>query len=301
MKKQSFYIISSLLIIALTVTSCFENKSEKNSSETNATEIEQVEVDVVKVEFDKLELNERMYLFPDKDTTNMPFANMEIEFNYPVKFKDEDKLAKLQQIFISPFFNTKPDDSFSPEQALNNYLEDYNKDYKDFKSPYEGERALKLKEYINNYPYFHELQKRNAILFEDNNTLSFTVMNYSYKGGAHGNSYIKYCSIDLDKLTIITEKDIFKPDYHSFLKERLIEQLMKKYNVDTPEKLDDEGFNVSHIEPNNNFWLNKEGLHYLFNEYEIASYVMGQTDVTIPFEDIKSIIIPESIAGKYID
>jgi hypothetical protein len=38
----------------------------------------------------------------------------------------------------------------------------------------------------------------------------------------------------------------------------------------------------------------------VYNQYEIAPYSMGPIEVTIPFEEITPIIIPESIVGEYI-
>ena len=60
-------------------------------------------------------------------------------------------------------------------------------------------------------------------------------------------------------------------------------------------------FDIDDISPNNNFWMNDKGVHYIYNQYEIAPYSMGPIDVSIPFEELTSIIIPESIAGKYME
>ena len=110
-----------------------------------------------------------------------------------------------------------------------------------------------------------------------------------------------YYTIDLNNLTTITEENIFKPNFHHLLTERIVENLMKKYDVTTPEDLLNEGFfDINDIAPNNNFWLNNQGVHYIFNQYEIAPYSMGPIEVTIPYQEIQSIIIPESIAGKQI-
>ena len=46
--------------------------------------------------------------------------------------------------------------------------------------------------------------------------------------------------------------------------------------------------------------MNDKGVHYVYNQYEIAPYSMGPIEITIPFEEVLSIIIPESIAGNYI-
>ena len=178
------------------------------------------------------------------------------------------------------------------------YLEKYTEAYREI-----GNQYYQDMENLegDNQPswYYYQLHKSNEILYEDENILSYSVDHATYTGGAHGSLQVLYYTIDLNSLTTITEEDIFTPNYHQFLTTKIIENLMKNYEVNTPEELINEGFfDVNDIAPNSNFWLNNEGVHYIYNQYEIAPYSMGPIEVTIPYEDIQSIIIPESIAGK---
>ena len=281
MKKQSFFIVASMMLVGICVTSCFKKNDD--------------------LKFDKLELKERVYLFPVNDTTK-PFANVEIEYNYPSKFKSKKDLARLQQIFNGTFFNNQSYDSLSPKDALNKYLENYTEEYRELGNQYYEDMGNLEEEDSQPSWYWYQLHKSNEIKFEDASVLSYSVEHADYTGGAHGSLQMLYYIIDLEALTTITEEDIFKPNYHHLLTTKIVDQLMKQYNIDTPEKLLGEGFfDINDIAPNNNFWINNEGVHYVYNQYEIAPYSMGPIEVTIPYEDIKSIIIPESIIGKYID
>lgn len=280
MKKYKLFIAASLVLVGVCITSCIKKS--------------------VDIKFDKLESKERVYLFPVNDTT-IPFSNVDIEFNYPKKFKNNEDLARLQQIFNGTFFNNESYDSLSPKEALAKYLEDYTEEYREL-----GEQYKEDLENLegDNKPswYWYELQKSNEILFEDENILSYSVQHSDYTGGAHGSLNMLYYTIDLNKLITVTQESIFKPNYYKSLTSIIIEKLMAKYNLDSPEKLMEEGFfDINEIAPNNNFWINDLGIHYVYNQYEIAPYSMGPIEVTIPYEDIKSIIIPESIAGKYIE
>ena len=279
--KKHFLIVASLMLIGICVTSCFQKSDD--------------------IKFDKLELNERVYLFPDNDTTK-PFTNVEIEFNYPSRFKNKQDLARLQQIFNGTFFNNQSHDSLSPEEALKEYLKSYTDEYRELGNQYYEDMGNLQEEDSQPSWYWYQLHKSNEILFEDDNMLSYSVEHADYTGGAHGSLQMLYYIIDLETLTTITEEDIFTPNYHHFLTEKIIEQLMQKYKVETPEKLLNEGFfDINDIAPNNNFWINNVGVHYVYNQYEIAPYSMGPIEVTIPYEEIKSIIISNSIARKYID
>lgn len=280
MKKQKLFIVASLILVGICLTSCFKTNDD--------------------TKYDQLELDERVYLFAVNDTT-MPYAKVDIEFNYPVKFKRKEDLPRLQQIFKGTFFNNQSYDALSPKDALHTYLESYTEEYREIGNQYYEDMG-NLEEGNRPSWYWYYMQKNNEILFEDDNVLSYSVQHSEYTGGAHGSLQMLYYIIDLDKLTTITEEDIFAPNYHQLLTSIIIDRLMKKYKVDTPEMLITEGFfDINDIAPNNNFWVNNEGLHYVYNQYEIAPYSMGPIEVTIPYEDIKSIIIPQSIVAKYID
>lgn len=280
MKKYKLFIAASLVLVGVCITSCIKKS--------------------VDIKFDKLESKERVYLFPVNDTT-IPFSNVDIEFNYPKKFKNNEDLARLQQIFNGTFFNNESYDSLSPKEALAKYLEDYTEEYRELGEQYKEDMENLEGENKPSW-YWYELQKSNEILFEDENILSYSVQHSDYTGGAHGSLNMLYYTIDLNKLITVTQESIFKPNYYKSLTSIIIEKLMAKYNLDSPEKLMEEGFfDINEIAPNNNFWINDLGIHYVYNQYEIAPYSMGPIEVTIPYEDIKSIIIPESIAGKYIE
>ena len=279
MRKNILVIIASLALVALFATSCF-NKSKS-------------------IQFDNLAINEKVYLFADNDTTK-PFANVEIDFNYPKNFKSKDDLLRLQKIFIGTFFNDMSYDSLSPKEALSSYLEKYTNDYRGLSNQYYDDMG-NLED--DNQPswYWYQLFKNNEILFEDENILSYSVEHYYYEGGAHGSLSAMYYTIDLNNLTTITQESIFKPNFHQLLTERIVANLMKKYEVNTPDELINEGFfDINEIAPNNNFWIDNTGVHYIFNQYEIAPYSMGPIEVTVPYHEIQSIIIPESVAGKQI-
>ena len=280
MKKQKLLIVGSIILIGMYLTSCFKKNDD--------------------IKFKKLELDEKVYLFNDNDTAK-PFVNVEIEFNYPTRYKSKEDLTRLQQIFNGTFFNNQSYDSLSPKDALNKYLESYTEEYRELGNQYYEDMG-NLEGDTQPSWYWYQMHKSNEILYEDASLLSYSVEHYDYTGGAHGSLQMLYFIIDLETLTTITEEDIFAPNYYQLLTTKIVEQLMKKYEVDTPEKLLNEGFfDINDIAPNSNFWINDEGVHYIYNQYEIAPYSMGPIEVSIPYEDIKSVIIPESIVGKYID
>lgn len=280
MKNQYSYYIVFVVLVVTNLISC----TDKGNN----------------IKFESVDINEKIYLFPTNDTT-LPYANVEIDFTYPHKFRSKEDLSRLQQIFIGTFFNNEAYDKMSPDKAIELFIEDYTHDYRELGNQYYDDLG-NIEDDISPSWYWYKLNKKNDVLFEDENVLSYSVQHSDYTGGAHGSLSVLYYTIDLNKLTTITEESIFKPNYFKFLTSKIIERLMLKYEVDTPEELLNEGFfDINEIAPNNNFWINNEGIHYIYNQYEIAPYSMGPIEITIPYDDINPIIIPESIVSKYIE
>lgn len=281
MKKNKIVFSVLILLMSLNLLSCIQDKSKND------------------IKFDELEIKEKVFLLTVNDTT-LPYSDVKFEYTFPVKFNNKEDLARLQQIFSGTFFNDESYDSLSPQDALTEYLKDYSTEYRTLAEQYQIDKEnLESDQMPSWYWYYH--YKTNEILFDDENIVSYLVEHSDYTGGAHGSLNALYYIIDLNSLTTITEEDIFKPNYHQFLTSKIIETLMKKYDVTEADQLISEGFfDINDIAPNNNFWMNDKGVHYVYNQYEIAPYSMGPIEITIPFEEVLSIIIPESIAGNYI-
>ena len=60
-------------------------------------------------------------------------------------------------------------------------------------------------------------------------------------------------------------------------------------------------FSVEEIFPNGNFLVDGDGITYTFNEYEIAAYVVRETNVFLPYAEIQYLLKKESPIAKLID
>ena len=60
------------------------------------------------------------------------------------------------------------------------------------------------------------------------------------------------------------------------------------------ERLDSEKGTLfkNSIQFNQNFALTNKGVSFLYNEYEIAAYVYGQTEVDLSYKELAGIILP---------
>lgn len=250
-----------------------------------------------KINFDSISVAKKIPLLVENDTT-LPFADVEINFTYPTKFRNEEDLARLQQIFLGTFFGERVYDSMTPQQAVDNYLEKYTEEYKELSNDYYADKA-RLKSEIPQW-YWYNMSNSNKIMFQNDSLLAYAVEYSDYTGGAHGSYRVTYTNIDLNDLVTLSEEDLFKPDYYKPLADKIVSSLMKKFNAPVADSLLMHGFfAVDDIVPNNNFWLDDKGIHYAYNQYEIAPYAMGVIDVSVPYSDLEDILIPDGIISRF--
>lgn len=281
--KNAIIIVLLALISAGILSSCENRRGKGKNGE---------------IVFDSIVINKNIPLLISNDST-LPFADVNITFNFPVIFRDDESLNRLQQIFKGTFFGSVEFDSMTPEDAIEEYLDSYTERYQSLSNMYYEEKA-RLDE---NPPmwYWYYMDHNNKILFQNDSILSYAVEYSDYEGGAHGSYNIIYTNIDLNRLVTLSEEDLFIPGYFNPLTEKIIQKIMAEYDAEEPDSLLMRGFfSLDNIEPNNNFWLNEEGITYSYNQYEIAPYSMGVIDVTVKYSDIEDILIPNGIITRFL-
>ncbi|WP_294079778.1 DUF3298 and DUF4163 domain-containing protein [Proteiniphilum sp. UBA5384] len=251
-----------------------------------------------KIDFDSIVVAHHIPLLQENDTT-LPYADVKVSFTYPVKFRDNESLARLQQIFNGTFFANSDYDTFTPQEALDRYLNEYTERYQSLSNSFYEDKARIGGEKMPSW-YWYFMNNSNKILFRNDSLLSYAVEYSDYEGGAHGSYRITYTNIDLNNLVTLSEEDLFIPGYFKPLTERIIARLMKAYEASAPDSLLLRGFfNLEDIVPNNNFWLDKENIHYSYNQYEIAPYAMGVIDVSVPYSELSDILLPDGIVTRF--
>lgn len=193
-------------------------------------------------------------------------------------------LSDSLRILMISGFTREPDLQKDPEKAIhsiqqrfiNNYLSSNESLYKTM--PDAGSLNWTLLKFMH-------------ILYNDNNLLSYYILTYAYTGGAHGMETLELTVADTRSGKALTLNDLFKPGYESPLTVLLTQRLKEMVGIDQKEKLTDNGFFVDDVTPNANFYLTGNGIGFVYNHYEIAPYVNGPTDIFLPFEGLKKILL----------
>ena len=275
MKTQLCQKLVVLFLISVFVSGC--NIGTKKTTDNDVT-------------FDSISVDKTYHLLENPENPN---CNLQINFIYPAKYDNKDILKKIQQQFVYSYFGDGYE-NLSPEEATAKYTEDYLNNYKDLEDEYKAEVAKADETPVGAWFSYFEMSS-NDIAYNKNDILSYTINFENYTGGAHGAHSFTNHVIDMKTGNPIKEDDIFIEGFQEDLAQILIDRIAKQNTVENPKELENIGFfSIDEIFPNGNFLIDDNGITYTFNEYEIAAYVVGATNVHLPYEEIQYLLKKES-------
>ena len=119
---------------------------------------------------------------------------------------------------------------------------------------------------------------------------------FQYTGGAHPNTTITCLNINQETGKILKEDDVFnEKDTASICKlimNELIKEVNQRMDTDTITSLDGlQSMGIlldTYLYIPSNFLLEKEGVTFYYNRYEIAPYSAGDFRLTVNYDDIQS-------------
>ena len=276
MKKQTIILLFSTLI-----TSLFFSCTQKT------------------IKTEEKDLVQKYYL--SKDTAKGSLS-LDIEVEIPVKFANKDVLKAIRATIITNLF----DDSYikySNDSLVPLFTNELVTDYRENNEP-----LLEKLDSTNRYSFNNEHNLSGFSLLSDKKIYVYGIERYVYMGGAHGLETRNYYNFDLKTGKTISEKDLFKDSYENeltdLIKKRIIEESKEIKETKDSEpilSLEDTDYWTDSIKPNGNFYISDEGINYVFNPYEIAPYYLGQTEVLLPYDRIKSLLKPNSIIQYLVD
>jgi len=146
---------------------------------------------------------------------------------------------------------------------------------------------------MNSQWYEHDIYK---ILAFTPKTLTMSYTSSSFLGGAHGNETIIFTNIDRETSKELKLKDIIRKDkYKEFIK--FVESFYRaKKGLKPNESLENAGWSENRFVLSEEFAITPKGLYFLYNNYEVGSYAMGQDSILIPYDKIK-----QFLSTRYFD
>jgi hypothetical protein len=135
-----------------------------------------------------------------------------------------------------------------------------------------------------------ELIKYLHVYSNKESKVTMMVLTYSFTGGAHGMENLEFFTVDLHKGSRIRLKDIFKNGYEPKLAAMLTDKLHRMTSIPSNARLTDNGYFTDVIQPTDNFYINPNGVGFVYNQYEIAPYSFGTTDIFLTHSDLVAIL-----------
>ncbi|MCD7971752.1 MAG: DUF3298 and DUF4163 domain-containing protein [Candidatus Azobacteroides sp.] len=282
MRKQVFKgMVYSFLFIFL-VTSCVKKESKIEENQ---------------IAFDSIRITAVEHLFGD---TTKPNCNVDLKYTFPSEYKNENVLATLQKQFNKIFLGEKYED-FSPVEAGEKFKTDYLNEYKNVEKEFIADQKRNEEEEVAPAAWYsYYLIGDVTIHFNKGDILSTVFYTESYYGGAHGEKVYAYEVFNLNTGLPLKEKDIFVEGYEKELNTLILDNIAEQNEVGSAEELIELGyFGALELTSNDNFIIDEHGLTYVYNEYEIAPYVLGATQVFIPYSKLKLILKQNSPVSKF--
>ena len=169
-------------------------------------------------------------------------------------------------------------DSFARD--FGNYLDCYLNEVRDvfndknFASYFEPEgggfHMLTTKEYKSEY----------KVVYTDGRTFfSYWAECFMYTGGAHGGTIVKVGTIEVKTGKRLTTADVIPPEKRDEAIAKIREAVIAK--IGGEDNLMPSAKEVL-SKLSENFYVGKNSLHFVFNEYEVVCYAQGVVEVVIP-------------------
>jgi len=210
-----------------------------------------------------------------------PVATIKMGLLSPVKDSSSSWSDTIQKNVFSQFsdsLNIENDPikllSNIRQEFFNNYIQDNETLYKEMPGASFG----------------WELLRFTHIICNENRKVTFYTLSYSYTGGAHGLQTQFYCTIDLTRGKVLSPEDIFITGYESELSRLLTIKLHQMVNIPESDQLTESGYFVNEIKPNTNFYINANGIGFFYNQYEIAPYSFGTTDIFLSTKEVSELL-----------
>ena len=257
----------SLLIACLLLVGC-----ERNALQTTSLSSEQV-----------------CYLTDAQEDS----LTVSIHIEYPTAIGKTDALNNIQRDLKHRLFGEAYID-MEPQQALDAYVAMLKTEYKINNLPLKEDWEKDNRDYEYAPICCEEQVLTGSVMGEVKGILSYCVERYVYTGGAHGSNFRQFVNYNLQTGEQIDEEQLFAENYQEPLTQLLLQYMVEQNDeIALSQDLQEAGYNVDDIHPNDNFYLAEEGITYVFNPYDIAPYALGETEILIPWSALQNILQPE--------
>lgn len=133
--------------------------------------------------------------------------------------------------------------------------------------------------------------------YEDSKVITYCTSGYAYLGGAHGMAWQYGSMINKADGRVINDYIIDSTKVKTM--QPLLEKGLKEYFKGADSPVNGDVREMLQIEsdliplPSNNPYFTKDGVTFVYGQYEIGAYAIGMPTFTIPYKDIYAYLTPQ--------
>lgn len=274
--RNSLLIFTATLLLA----SCWNNKTN-NQHQTEGTEDSKECAEIV--QFTECSYDKKIKIFDSE----YPKYDIDIQVQY---VKGDTKVAQTINKQLATFlFGT---DIMPFEKAktcfADSLAESFEKELKDFYEPDNEYQEIFAYEYT---------QKGTVSEDTPGGIIAYTNRIETYTGGAHGGAIESYINFNEKTGKIITCEELFGNNQDA-VKKLIKEQIIKDNDCKTATELEEKRsiFSLGDVYiSNNNFRIEKVGVLFCYNPYDIAPWSEGFIFARLSYKELEGLITPNLI------
>ncbi|MCD8124371.1 MAG: RsiV family protein [Lachnospiraceae bacterium] len=314
MKKRSRLVVLFALLAGLVLTACGTSSGEpENSSvqETEAVGTETTEPEADSTEEESLAAlqtePERGDLIesetsaagsetPSSDDTTAATAALKVssETTYRNWYSEDGEQWLMQAECDSIQVQGEGFDLLC--EAVNLWNEEQTASFWESCEELAGEAAESVEEAeTDSGSYYYDARREIEVTRADESVLSLTILSYSYVGGVHGDSGYTSVNFSAESGEILMLNDILEDadGFQAAAQAYIVEKLGEEYGDELFEGYEETVTSTWDAEPV--WYLDAEGITFVFNPYEVGPYSMGTACVTCPYEEVSNYMKEEYV------
>lgn len=280
MKYISLFVLSLFLLSGV-----FFSCKKKDANEPNG------------IGYDSISVSRIYHLEND---TAKPSCSIQVNYIHPATYADAEVLAKLHRELNYALLEDESYESLPADSAVNKFIADFIENYKKDAQL----RFSDMSDFYDLEDYYSFYKSLNTkILYDKGGLLSYQISSRDSKRESDTITTYRNVVINIETGNTLTETDIFVPEYRSPLSHLITLKLMEQNKVQKAEALEEMGyFGIMDITTNNNFYVDSDGITYIFNPGECSAVILGEIRIPFSYDELFDILKPRSpishLSGK---
>jgi len=200
---------------------------------------------------------------------------VKVEVDYPIIINNNLAAQRINQTISNYIVNAFSfEDKSSSETDVNRAITDFSLEFQKFKTDF-PEDLIPWEAYIE-----------GELLYNSPLITTIAVNSYMFTGGAHGNDYVKLFNFNTETGDVLKVNDVLdlNTEFMALAKSKFEAEVVKN-----DSNINDYFFGEDFKLPEN-MGLNDQGLIFVYNKYEIASYAQGYTEFLLEFKELEKFL-----------